>query len=510
MSLTKATYSMISGAPANVLDYGADPSGATDSSAAFTAAVRSGAKRVTIPAPNSGCQYKLESAVDMTNLRGITVECLGSLFNGDTGYLPILIAHSGFGFDCTGAMDCEFINVGIEGSTTIPVASSTGWFLARKSSAASAGRHRFFNCRARGYFRYSVLYNYASEENDHYSCFFINGFPGGRSITLTCSNVQNLTSTFETVATGVQSTTQLNFFGGSFYAEGNGGTGDEACFYLEGIGDLGVYSPFFYCPHGLASIYVDQYSSGTTSGFVILNGARFEVSASLPMYCVYFSGTGSMVYPALWSIKNCRMPVDPAGYGIYAEDNTTISSFAIENVQSPTGLGILSYKQLQKSFINYGDSVVVARSGSTTIGAKFIGIASGLTIPHGSETNNSVDQTDAWVSWTPDISALTITGTPTVSASYKRSGNTVTYKILLSSTTSIVCTAGTQILNSSSTTLPGPSVYDGGSVSVANETTGIAVGLGAFKTNTGVTGISLPAISVLTNEIVITATAQTF
>lgn len=38
MALTKATYSMISGAPANVLDYGADPTGTTDSAAAFTAA----------------------------------------------------------------------------------------------------------------------------------------------------------------------------------------------------------------------------------------------------------------------------------------------------------------------------------------------------------------------------------------------------------------------------------------------------------------------------------------
>lgn len=38
MSLTKTTYSMINGAPANVLDYGADFTGVADSSAAFTAA----------------------------------------------------------------------------------------------------------------------------------------------------------------------------------------------------------------------------------------------------------------------------------------------------------------------------------------------------------------------------------------------------------------------------------------------------------------------------------------
>ena len=38
MALTKATYSMIEGTPANVLDFGADPTGVTNSSAAFAAA----------------------------------------------------------------------------------------------------------------------------------------------------------------------------------------------------------------------------------------------------------------------------------------------------------------------------------------------------------------------------------------------------------------------------------------------------------------------------------------
>lgn len=49
MSLTKATYSMIEGAPVNVLDYGADPTGVANSSAAFAAAVATG-KSVFVPA----------------------------------------------------------------------------------------------------------------------------------------------------------------------------------------------------------------------------------------------------------------------------------------------------------------------------------------------------------------------------------------------------------------------------------------------------------------------------
>ena len=48
MSLTKASYSMIDGAPVNVLDYGADPTGAASSQSAFVAALATG-KSVYIP-----------------------------------------------------------------------------------------------------------------------------------------------------------------------------------------------------------------------------------------------------------------------------------------------------------------------------------------------------------------------------------------------------------------------------------------------------------------------------
>ena len=39
MSLTKVSYAMINGAPVNVLDFGADPTGTTDSYAAIQAAI---------------------------------------------------------------------------------------------------------------------------------------------------------------------------------------------------------------------------------------------------------------------------------------------------------------------------------------------------------------------------------------------------------------------------------------------------------------------------------------
>ena len=67
MSLTKATYSMISGAPANVLDFGADATGVSDSNTAIQAAFDSGAKMVVFPQgtyKTTGVEIKSTSEVE--------------------------------------------------------------------------------------------------------------------------------------------------------------------------------------------------------------------------------------------------------------------------------------------------------------------------------------------------------------------------------------------------------------------------------------------------------------
>jgi hypothetical protein len=67
MSLTKATYSMISGAPANVVDFGADPTGVSYSTTAIQAAFDSGAKMVVFPQGTyntTGVEIKSGSAIE--------------------------------------------------------------------------------------------------------------------------------------------------------------------------------------------------------------------------------------------------------------------------------------------------------------------------------------------------------------------------------------------------------------------------------------------------------------
>lgn len=74
MALTKATYSMIDGAPANVLDFGAVGDGVTDDTAAFQAAIDSGAKEVVIP---SGT-YALGSYINVNGVSDLTIRGVGS------------------------------------------------------------------------------------------------------------------------------------------------------------------------------------------------------------------------------------------------------------------------------------------------------------------------------------------------------------------------------------------------------------------------------------------------
>jgi hypothetical protein len=74
MSLTKASYSMITGAPANVLDYGADLTGTTDSAAAFTAAL---AASNLVYIPNG--TYRLNSTITLASqkiLYGAGYDCV--------------------------------------------------------------------------------------------------------------------------------------------------------------------------------------------------------------------------------------------------------------------------------------------------------------------------------------------------------------------------------------------------------------------------------------------------
>ena len=86
MALTKASYSMVTGAPANVLDFGAVGDGTTDDTAAIQAAFNSGIKHILIP-PGT---YRITSTLTLTGngyrivQAGTTASILLKDFSGTT------------------------------------------------------------------------------------------------------------------------------------------------------------------------------------------------------------------------------------------------------------------------------------------------------------------------------------------------------------------------------------------------------------------------------------------
>jgi hypothetical protein len=89
MSLTKVPYSMVNGAPANILDYGAVGDGATNCSTAIRDALQSGAQFVYVP-PGT---YAMASHISATIATPVTFYGHGTiLYTGSSGNTNPLIA----------------------------------------------------------------------------------------------------------------------------------------------------------------------------------------------------------------------------------------------------------------------------------------------------------------------------------------------------------------------------------------------------------------------------------
>jgi len=110
MSLTKATYSMIDGSPVNVRDYGADSTGATDSSVAIQAAINAAGNNGKVVIPKG--TYVAENIyVDFDNIQ---IDCRG-VFDMTGKSTPLFI----LGQQANGsASSAARININIRGLAT--------------------------------------------------------------------------------------------------------------------------------------------------------------------------------------------------------------------------------------------------------------------------------------------------------------------------------------------------------------------------------------------------------
>jgi hypothetical protein len=128
MSLTKASYSMITGAPANVLDFGADPTGVVESTNAFIAAYAK-SKSVTVPVG----RYLVDDLRGLSGMQMIGEGLYNSILiqkNTNTPALNILSDPATY--PALGQfLGIKIINIGVEGKTgatvsAVKIAAITG------------------------------------------------------------------------------------------------------------------------------------------------------------------------------------------------------------------------------------------------------------------------------------------------------------------------------------------------------------------------------------------------
>lgn len=223
--------------------------------------------------------------------------------NGST-FGPVLTAKNTEGlFDCTGSHNLTFNDLKVTGdAVTTP---KYGFLLARTAAAGSDGNHRFYNVNSEASSKFSVavVYSYASEVNQYVACDFKNTHVNAKCVVLTQNNINSVTSTYQTIATGTQSNSTTFFYGGSLVNSG-GGTAD--LMLLDATADLHIYGMFWYNLDGRSYVYSDTVNGA--SSHISIDGIRGEVDpGNEPTYGFYFGDTVRTV--TSWSIVNSQFSV---------------------------------------------------------------------------------------------------------------------------------------------------------------------------------------------------------
>jgi len=245
MSLTKVTYSMISGIGVNVLDYGADPTGVADSTSAINAAIAAAGSGGEVTFPNG--TFKTTAFINAENLRGLTIKgCIGQYgFSGT----QIIGSHTGKCIlSLVGSLFCVVDGITLSGDTAATPKTS---LLLGRSSSASSGSHSFYNVNINGYYSIAGLYNIASEDNCFYSCYILPNaapFAGAYFSQADTQSIGGLTAS---------SMEHNTFFGGNIGSADT--TSGSTGLYIDcgaATGHIHFYSVFFLKGGGDSFIYM--------------------------------------------------------------------------------------------------------------------------------------------------------------------------------------------------------------------------------------------------------------
>jgi len=314
MSLTKATYSMISGSTVNVFDFMTSAmiadvqarTGLVDTTAAIQAAINSlGSFGGVVRLPRG----KYLTTAKITLHTGVSLIGDGQ-FGGnavyDQGATTILGKHNGTAvLSLVGAVSCTVSDLALMSDGPAGPFPQTGLLLGR-NTAASAGYHKIIRVAVYGNFTVANVYAIASEDNywEDLNCWNY-ALGGAKNVFYTSIGNSNPAMT-ESLVT---SSNLDNVFVRIWFTNNNPDA-DASCIYLDNAEGMGSFSFFGgYCTAAGGSYVtinngaIDALSALGPFTFAGFNGER--LAGGDPLYG--FNLLGSNVELRGLCITNCRL-----------------------------------------------------------------------------------------------------------------------------------------------------------------------------------------------------------
>ena len=152
----------------------------------------------------------LTTPIDLCGIDGLCLRGLAGYTVSGIGF--IIQTDAEVVFDLSNSRNLIFDNLVF--NVTSGYSPGTVILLARDTTGGSVGDSVFQNLVFIGDTDYGFVYNYGSELNQWLNCKM---YSNSRLMTITASNIEGLSSSFETIATGGQSMSGNNYQGCSFY-----------------------------------------------------------------------------------------------------------------------------------------------------------------------------------------------------------------------------------------------------------------------------------------------------